>query len=71
MSAGTFRVVVDRSRCIGSGQCVSHAGAVFDQSEEDGTVILLVSEPDLAMREAVEKAARLCPAQAIAIAEVG
>lgn len=71
MSAVRFRVVVDRTRCIGSGQCVSHAGAVFDQSEEDGTVVLLVSEPDIAMRDAVEKAARLCPAQAIAIVETG
>lgn len=67
MSESKYRVVVDRTKCIGSGQCVAHAGTVFDQSDEDGTVVLLEAEPGSAMREAVEKAARLCPAQAISI----
>lgn len=71
MSSGGYRVAVDRTKCIGSGQCVAHAGAVFDQSDDDGTVVLLVPEPDAALREAVDKAARLCPAQAIAIVEAG
>ncbi len=71
MSTLRYRVVVDQTKCIGSGQCVAHAGSVFDQGEDDGTVILLVQEPGGAMRDAVEKAARLCPAQAITIVETG
>lgn len=69
MAGGGYRVVVDQTKCVGSGRCVAHAGAVFDQSEEDGTVILLVAEPQADLRAAVEKAARLCPAQAIAVVE--
>lgn len=71
MAAGGYRVVVDRTKCIGAGQCVAHAGAVFDQSEDDGAVVLLIAEPQAALRAAVEKAARLCPAQAIAVVEAG
>jgi ferredoxin len=71
MPTDGYRVVVDRTKCIGSGQCVAHAGAVFDQSEDDGTVILLVAAPPAALRGAVDKAARLCPAQAITVVEGG
>lgn len=71
MSGHGYRVVVDRTKCIGSGRCVAHADAVFDQSEADGTVVLLVPEPTADLRAAVDKAARLCPAQAIAVIEGG
>lgn len=67
MPGGGYRVVVDRTKCIGSGRCVAHADAVFDQSEADGTVVLLVAEPQAGLRAAVDKAARLCPAQAITV----
>jgi ferredoxin len=71
MAGGGYRVVVDRTKCIGSGQCVAHAGAVFDQSEDDGTVVLLMAEPPAPLRAAIDKAARLCPAQAISVVESG
>jgi ferredoxin len=43
------------------------APEVFDQRDEDGMVVLLQAQPDPALRPAVEKAARLCPALAIRI----
>ena len=64
-----YRVEIDATRCIGSGQCVARAPEVFDQREEDGIVVLLLADPGPARREAVEKAALLCPAQAISIAD--
>ena len=66
-----YRVEIDATRCIGSGQCVARAPEVFDQRDEDGIVVLLLDDPGPARREAVEKAALLCPAQAIAIVEAG
>ncbi len=71
MKPGGFRVVVDATRCIAAGQCVAHAPLVFDQSESDGTVVLLDPRPGMESRAAVEKAVLLCPAQAIAIEEIG
>ncbi len=67
----TYRVEVDATRCVGSGQCVARAPEVFDQREEDGIVVLLLAEPGPERREAVERAALLCPAQAITVAAGG
>ncbi|MCZ9347247.1 ferredoxin, partial [Streptomyces sp. TRM76130] len=33
-----MKINVDRSRCVGAGQCVLTAPALFDQGEEDGLV---------------------------------
>lgn len=70
MSTSRYRVEIEATKCIGAGQCVAHAADVFDQRDSDGTVVLLVAEPALARRAAVEKAVLLCPAQAIAILEL-
>jgi ferredoxin len=64
---GVFQVVVEDHKCVGAGQCVVVAPEVFDQRDEDGMVVLLQAQPDPALRPAVEKAARLCPALAIRI----
>ena len=40
-----MRVSVDASRCCGAGLCALTAPAVFDQSEHDGTVLLLEPDP--------------------------
>jgi ferredoxin len=48
---------------------VARAADVFDQREEDGIVVLLLADPGPARRDAVEKAALLCPAQAISVVE--
>jgi ferredoxin len=63
------RVEVDPSRCIGSGQCVVAASAVFDQSPDDGVVVLLRENPPAELDQAVIEAVSLCPTQAIWVNE--
>jgi ferredoxin len=62
-----MHVIVDQNRCVASGQCVLAAGAVFDQREEDGTVLLLNASPPPELHDAVRRAAALCPAYAISV----
>jgi ferredoxin len=64
-----MRVVADTARCVGSGQCVLTEPAVFDQSDEDGTVVLLTETVDADRRAAVEEAVEMCPSQAISLVE--
>ena len=64
----TFKVHVDEDLCIGAGQCVLVAPAIFDQDDK-GLVILLDVTPPPALHEAARKAAKLCPARAITIEE--
>ena len=59
-------VVVQTSACVGAGQCALVAPEVFDQ-DDDGIVMLLEADPQGADLEAATKAARLCPARAIAL----
>jgi ferredoxin len=64
-----MRVIVDTEKCIASGSCVTADPDVFDQREEDGIVILLEENPSPEHLEAVQKAARVCPAMAIIVEE--
>ncbi|WP_394617178.1 ferredoxin [Lentzea sp. JNUCC 0626] len=61
------KISVDRSRCCGSGMCALTDPVLFDQSEEDGTVVLLVEHPDAEHESTAKEAAGLCPASAITI----
>jgi len=63
------KVVADRNVCIGAGNCVMTAPDVFDQSEDDGTVVLLQDSPSEEQEAAVRRAVSLCPSGAIAIRE--
>ena len=56
-----MRIQVDRDRCRGAGQCALNAPELFDQSEEDGTVVVLNEQPPPALREQARLAASLCP----------
>lgn len=60
-------VTVQRDACVGAGQCALVAPDVFDQ-DDDGIVLLLEPDPEGALLDAATKAARLCPARAIAVA---
>ena len=62
-----MRVSVDRDRCCSSGQCVAAAPEVFDQSEGDGAVLLLETEPTARHHAAVRLAAGICPGRAISV----
>ncbi|MEU4684437.1 ferredoxin [Streptomyces xinghaiensis] len=58
---------VDRRRCAGSGLCAVRLPGVFDQSEEDGKVLLSTPEPGPRLAGAVRAAAARCPSGAITL----
>ncbi|WP_435242866.1 ferredoxin [Streptomyces cucumeris] len=61
-----MHVRVDRDRCRGAGRCVLAAPEVFDQSEDDGLVVVVDDRPPPALHERARLAARLCPNGVIA-----
>ena len=60
-------ITVDVARCVGAGQCALTAPAVFDQDENEGTVVLLQPRPPAESHGKVVEAADLCPANAIQV----
>ncbi|MFG2718579.1 ferredoxin [Streptomyces sp. NPDC048416] len=62
-----MQVNVDQDRCCGSGQCVMTVPSVFDQSEDDGLVLLRPGGAERAARADLELAAGLCPTGAITV----
>ncbi|MBF9129934.1 ferredoxin [Plantactinospora sp. S1510] len=65
-----MRVTADLARCVGAGQCVLTEPAVFDQDEEDGTVVVLDSTPkDEKTVTRVRQAIHICPGRALALVE--
>ncbi|MFE7562866.1 ferredoxin [Kitasatospora sp. NPDC057500] len=63
------RVLADRERCIGSGNCARLAPASFDQ-DDDGLVVLLASGPGPEAGP-VHQAVRTCPVKALSVSEEG
>lgn len=57
-----IRIEVDRGLCIGSGDCVDSAPAVFELDAEDKAVVI---DPDGEPTEVVIEAATNCPVTAI------
>ncbi len=57
-----IRIEVDRGLCIGSGDCVDTAPAVFEL-DDDGKAVVL--DPDGAPEDEVVDPARNCPVTAI------
>lgn len=62
-------VRLDRERCCSAGQCAGAAPDVFEQSDTDGRVTLLVPEPDQRHAADVRLAADLCPSGAIMLTD--
>lgn len=60
-------IEVNRERCIGAGMCVLSAPEIFDQSDEDGRVVLLDESPKLELAGRVREALTLCPSQALSV----
>ncbi|MEU0883225.1 ferredoxin [Lentzea sp. NPDC005914] len=60
-------VRIDQTRCIGSGQCALVAPEVFDQSDDDGLGLVLISEPPSGLLPGVRDAVDRCPAQAVSL----
>ena len=66
MAATTHREIrVDRTLCMGSGQCVWYAPNTFDQDDE---TIAIVTDPEGDPDEAIRTAVESCPTGAISIA---
>jgi ferredoxin len=65
-----MHVAVDAGTCIASGQCVFNAPEVFDQREDEGTVLLLHDTPAPEHHDAVREAALVCPSGAITVKEL-
>lgn len=62
-----MRVRADRSVCIGSGLCALRLPEMFDQSDDDGIVLLLKTNPDPDQEEAVLTAIAACPSGALRV----
>ncbi|WP_020499690.1 ferredoxin [Sciscionella marina] len=62
-----MKIIANTEVCIGAGQCVLTAEKYFDQSEDDGTVIVLNETPDAGDEGAVEEAVNICPSGALSI----
>ncbi|RUN76523.1 ferredoxin [Sphingomonas sp. TF3] len=65
-----LRVRINQDLCVGAGLCVVSSGAVFDQRDEDGVVVLLQEFPPEGLHDAVRGAARKCPSLAITVEDV-
>jgi len=59
-----MHITADRERCVGAGQCVLAAPAVFDQ-DDDGLVAPLTVDPTDGDQDAVRQAVNVCPSSAI------
>ncbi|HEX6352728.1 ferredoxin [Actinophytocola sp.] len=64
-----MRIVTDTGRCVGAGQCALTEPRVFDQSDEDGTVVLLTDHAEGDVLDNVRDAIDLCPSQALSLKE--
>ena len=64
-----MRIQVDRDRCRGAGQCALAAPELFDQSDDDGTVVVLDEQPAADLQKQARLAAALCPNSVIRLLE--
>lgn len=64
-----LKIIADRSRCVGAGQCVMAAPHLFTQGKEDGLVIVANPNPTESEREAADLAVRSCPSLALRLVE--
>jgi ferredoxin len=62
------KVTANRDVCISAGNCVMAASAVFDQ-DEDGIVVMLVDDVPESEEDHAREAVKLCPSQALRIAD--
>jgi len=63
-----MRIVVDFDKCKSNALCMAAAPEVFEV-RDDGYLYVLQEEPPAAQRAQVEEAVRVCPTQAISIAD--
>lgn len=61
---GDLRIRIDRTLCVGFGDCVTEAPEAF-VLDESGTAVFV--KPDDVMRERLLKACDVCPVDAITV----
>ncbi|OMI35646.1 ferredoxin [Streptomyces sparsogenes] len=66
-ASGIGKISAERDRCVGAGQCVLAAPAVFDQDEEEGLVLVLDERPPVSESNAVHEAVWACPSGALVL----
>ncbi|MBA0049947.1 ferredoxin [Streptomyces sp. AJS327] len=64
-----MKVTADTESCVAAGMCAFTAPEVFDQSQEDGVVVVLSEQPPESQHAAVRRAVRACPAQVLSLTE--
>ncbi|MBE8521606.1 (4Fe-4S)-binding protein [Amycolatopsis sp. H6(2020)] len=64
-----MKIIADTGKCVGAGQCVLTEPSLFDQSEEDGTVIVLDDQPQGELVDKAREAVHVCPSQALSLQE--
>ncbi len=64
-----MRVEADTDMCVSSGMCALTAPELFDQSDEDGTVVLLRAVPTDAQIRDAKDAVRHCPSGALKLTD--
>ncbi|MGI5292470.1 ferredoxin [Nonomuraea polychroma] len=60
-----MEIKADTTVCIGAGMCALTVPDVFDQSDDEGTVVVLQGEVPPELEDAVRRAVTLCPSGAI------
>lgn len=63
-----MRLEIDFSRCTGLGICEAEAPDLFEV-QDDGSLLVLVEQPDPSRRAAAEAAVAGCPTEALRIVE--
>ncbi|WP_225830137.1 ferredoxin [Streptomyces sp. NK08204] len=64
-----MRIEADPEVCIGSGMCALTAPDLFDQSDDDGTVVVLRPAPPAERLAAVRGAVGRCPSRALKLVD--
>ncbi|PZG38159.1 ferredoxin [Spongiactinospora gelatinilytica] len=64
-----MRIELDVERCIGAGMCALTASDLFDQDEDEGTVVLLAQPATPAQERAARQAADRCPSGTIRVVD--
>ena len=63
-----MKIVVDFDKCKSNAVCMGIAPDIFEV-RDDNFLYVLQDEPDEALRAKVEEAVRVCPTQAISLAD--
>lgn len=64
-----MRVAVNYDLCAGHGQCLLGAPTVFDLPDDATQVVVLDPTPAAELKPVVVRAAAMCPAAAISVAD--